>query len=150
MFGGQIHPKTVNQFNHTTQIWTELDASAMSMEVYRSGCADLPNEDILVVGSNNSPYQSSAALYNVKENTWTSLGNTTYERAGDSIVTLGERVFVIGGYGSAGGVNEEFIVKDNTWIEIGSKLILNRYLHSTLSVPASLLAHLEGGCEGVK
>ena len=150
MFGGQSSLKTVFQFNHTKQIWTELDASALTMEVYASGCAVLPNEDILVVGSYNSPYQSSAALYNVKENTWTSLGNTTYKRAGASIVTLGERVFVTGGFDYFGDVIEEFIVKDNTWVEVGSKLIINRYLHSTLSVPASLFAHLEGGCEGVK
>ena len=147
---GQSSPKTVFQFNHTTQIWTELDASAPPMDVFESGCAVLPNEDILIVGSYNTPYKASAALYNVKENTWISLGSTTYEREGASIVTLGERVFVTGGFDYFGDVIEEFIVKDNTWVEVGSKLIINRYLHSTLSVPASLFAHLEGGCEGVK
>ena len=146
MIGGSARHRTVFQFNHTTQIWTELDAATLSMDVFYSGCAVLPNEDILVVGSSNNPYMAS--LYNVKENTWTSLGNTTYKRTGTSLVTLGERVFVIGG--TYGDVIEEFIVKDNTWIEVGSKLIINRYQHSTLSVPASLFAHLEGGCEGVK
>ena len=151
--GGHASKQTVFQFNHTMHLWTKLDSVALSIEVDHSGCAVLPNEDILVVGSYNSPYKASAALYNVKENTWTSLGNTTYERRGTSLLTLGERIFVIGGDGSVGrsdDVIEEFIVKDNTWVEVDSKLIISRSYHSTLSVPASLFAHLEGGCEGVK
>ena len=150
LIGGYANRKAVLQFNHTTQIWNKFDASAISMEVYHSGCAVLPNEEILVVGSEGRLFTASVALYNVKENTWISLGNTTYARTLTSLLTLGNRVFAIGGLGSVVGSNvEEFIVKNNTWVEVGSKLILPRAYHSTLSVPAYLFAHLKGSCKGV-
>jgi len=148
LIGGSSGHKTVLQFHHTTQIWAKLDASSLPMEIETSGCAVLPNEDILVVGSENSPYLNSVALYNVAQNKWRSLGETTYgSRRGTSLVKLGERVFAIGGFTN---VTEEFIVKDNTWLVLDTQLMDNycRY-HTSLSVPASLFAHLEGGCEGV-
>jgi len=147
LIGGNSNKRGVQSFNHSTQIWTELDASSASMDVYVSGCEVLPNQNILVLGSNTAQFINSSALYNVEENKWTSLGDSNYNRDGTSLVKLGNRVFAIGGSGT--DVVEEFIPADNSWIPVDAKPIVPRAYHSTISVPAHLFAHMEGGCVGI-
>ncbi len=40
------------------------------MDIWGSGCAVLPNEDILVLGSGNPDFYRSSAIFNARENTW--------------------------------------------------------------------------------
>jgi len=147
LIGGRSNIRGVQSFNHSTQTWTELDASSAPMDVYNSGCEVLPNQNILVLGSGRAQFSFSSALYNVEENKWTSLGGTNYKRDGTSLVKLGNRVFAIGGLGT--DVVEEFIPADNSWIPVDAKPIVPRAYHSTISVPAHLFAHMEGGCVGI-
>jgi hypothetical protein len=142
--------KRTQRFNHTTQLWTEVDRSA-PMDIFMSGCEVLPNQNILIVGS-TSPDMHSAALYNVEENKWMSVGDTQYPRLGTSLVKLGSRVFAIYGTGIGRHTDtiEEFIYAQKAWIPIEAKLIIPRVVyHSTLAVPAYMFAHMDGGCEGI-
>ena len=148
LIGGETNERGVQSFNHSTQTWIELDASSAPMDVWVSGCVVLQNQNVLILGSEIDAFSNSSALYNVEENNWTSLGNTNYNRVGTSLVRLGNRVFAIGGLGT--DVVEEFDSDDNTWVPVDAKPIFPRYLHSTISVPAHLFAHMEGGCVGIQ
>ena len=71
----------------------------------------LPNDLILVAASTFEPY--GVALYNVETNRWTSLESGLYHRRGGSLITLGERVFMVGG--EYDDIVEEFDCNSNTW-----------------------------------
>jgi hypothetical protein len=146
LIGGQNNRRGVQSFNHSTQIWTQLDDSSAPLDVWGSGCAVLSNQNVLVLGSANGTFYNSTALYNVEENKWTSLENTNNIRFATSLVSLSNRVFAIGGLTD---VVEEFNSEDNTWIPVDAKPMISRYFHSTISVPAHLFAHMEGGCVGI-
>ena len=66
-------------FNLTTQSWS-LVTKTVKMPVHRSGCAVLPNEEILIVGNWDAPYNRSAFTFNVRTSVYTSLPNTTYDQ----------------------------------------------------------------------
>ena len=137
----------VQSFNHSTQTWSELDASSAPMDIWHSGCAVLPDQNVIVLGSIFDSYSNSSALYNVRDNKWTSFGESNYSRFGTTVVRLGDRVFAIGGLDA--DVVEEFIPASKSWVPLETKLIIPRLYHSTLAVPDHLFAHLEGGCVGV-
>lgn len=118
------------------------------MDIWGSGCAVLPNEDILVLGSGNPDFYRSSAIFNARENTWKFLSNGTYDRDASSLVTLGKRVFAIGGFRGT-EVVEEFNYEDEIWTPIEVQLLISRYAHSALPVPARLFSHLSQGCKGV-
>jgi hypothetical protein len=147
LIGYPFNRRGVQMFNHTTQTWTEMKESSAPFDVCRSGCTVLPNQNVIVLGSNLAEFYSSSALYNVEENKWTSLENTNYNRLGTSLLRLGDRIFALGGDGT--DVVEEFISADNIWVPVDAKLIIPRLYHSTISVPARLFAHMEGGCVGI-
>ena len=73
----------------------------------------MPNELILVAASTFEPY--GVALYNVETNRWTLLDNGLYHRRGASLITLGQRVFIIGGEYADIVQVEEFDYNTNTW-----------------------------------
>jgi hypothetical protein len=119
------------------------------MDIYLSGCALLPNDEILVVGSEGSPFKSSMALYNIQSNTWKTLSETPNPRDGTALVTLGKRVFAVDGH--YGNIVEEFNFNTFTWIPVGAKLITHRQGHQgVISLNAELFQHLPGGCVGVQ
>jgi hypothetical protein len=57
----------------------------------------------------------AAALYDVETNTWKSLKLIKYDRAGTTLITLGKRVFAIGGGNDPDVVVEEYNYEDDTW-----------------------------------
>ncbi len=151
LLGGERagYRKRIQRFNHTTQLWTEVDGSSAPIDIFMSGCEVLPNQNIIIVGS-SPPDRQSAALYNVEENKWVSVGDTQYPRQGTSLVKLGSRVFAISGVESGRDTTEEFIFPDKAWTPSNVKLIIPRLrFHSTLAVPAYMFAHMDGGCEGI-
>ena len=141
--------REIERFNISTQTWTKVaDSSQVPIDIYGSGCIVLPNEEILILGSNSPANRRSNALYNVESNIWNLLEDVKHDRSLTSLVTLGNRTFAIGG-GSSADLVEEFIFWNKSWIEVGPRLNSTRSTHSTISVPAELFSHLPGGCEGI-
>ena len=54
-------------------------------------------------------------MYDVETNTWKSLKLIKYDRAGTTLITLGKRVFAIGGGNDPDVVVEEYNYEDDTW-----------------------------------
>ena len=148
LIGGDSNVRGVQTFNHSSNEWNVLDSSSAPMDVFCSGCVVLPNDDVLVVGSENNDV-SSAAIFNVRSNAWRQLSDTSIERGGTSLVTLGSRVFAIDGHG--GNVVEEFNYETQTWSPVDAKLTVFRKGHQgVVSLPADMFQHREGGCTGVQ
>ncbi len=148
LIGGSSNQHGVQSFNHSSDTWQVLDSTNVPMDIYYSSCILLPSDNILVVGSENSLYQSSAALYNIGLKTWTKLPDTSVNRHGTSLVMLGSRVFAMDS--DERNVIEEFHYNNNTWSSVEAKLIVPRMHHGTIALPAELFQHLPGGCVGVQ
>ncbi len=146
-FGGSLNRRVVQVFNHSSNTWKVLDSSSVPIDIRLSSCILLPTDEILVVGSEDTLYQSSAAVYNIRANTWKKLPDTTVSRQGTSLVSLGTRVFAI--CGEAKNVIEEFDYSNYTWSYIEAKLIVPRYHHGTIALPSEILQHVTS-CMGVK
>jgi hypothetical protein len=144
LLGGNSNVKTIEIFN---QSWRKVDSSNIPMSIAGSGCVVLPNEEILVVGSAAPGFKNSTALYNVEDNTWIDLGETSSGRSYTSLVRLGDRTFAVGG--DVPDLVEEFVYSDKSWVAVEAELQVPRRVHSSLAVPADLFAHLPGGCQGV-
>ena len=147
LLGGFNSSRTVEMFQVSSQTWKSLDFSA-PMEIFTSGCAVLPNEEILVLGSNNQAYRKSAFVYNVLENKWQQVEDSFYDRALTALIVLGSRVFAVGGYDND-EIVEEFIYSTRSWVTLDTTVLVGRQFHSMISVPAELFAHLPGGCTGI-
>jgi hypothetical protein len=147
LLGGDFNKEQVQVFNHSSNTWQVLNSTTVRM-IFWSGCVLLPNDKILIHGSDIVSYYSSALLYNIRENTWITLPDTSVNRHGTSLVTLGTRAFAIDGYLTS--AIEEFHYNNNTWSSVEARLIVQRYHHGTIALPAELFQHLPGGCVGVQ
>jgi hypothetical protein len=101
------------------------------------------------------------------------LNGKQYLFSSNSLVTLGDRVFAIGGHRfgiilkispgevikerpkpemvNVSEVEELHFLSNNSWTVVAdSKLSSGNSFLSTLGVPADMFAHLPGGCEGVQ
>ena len=149
LLGGSSNRRGIQTFNHSSNTWKVLESSSVPMDINLSACILLPSEEVLVVGSEGTPYLSSAALYNIKANTWKKLPDTTNRRDGTSLVRLGSRIFAIDGHFK--NVVEEFNYNNSTWSPVEAKLITHRGGHpGVIPLPAEMFQHLPGGCDGVQ
>jgi len=148
LIGGYAKRRSVQVFNHTTQSWKVMTPDIPSEMVY-PGCILLPNgEDILVVGSEDTPYHSAASLYNTKNNTFKRLPDVAFNRAGTKLISFGNRIFAADGHG--GSSVEEFFPSTNTWKPISVHLKEWRAGHfGSVVLPASTFANITGGCTGI-
>jgi hypothetical protein len=145
MIGGHTNPKSVQSYNTNSQEWTII-TSSVPMNVENTACIVLPNEDVLVVGSDDIVELNSTAIYNVANNVWTKLADTTYFRGGTDLVRLGNRIFALGGLSDN---IEEFHQEDNSWTLVSQKLIIPRSQHNSMSLPAETFSDISGGCQGI-
>ena len=145
LLGGQWASKTVEMFNTSSHTWLSLSSNA-PIDIYATGCAVLPNEEIIVVASYDN--LKSAFIYNVLEDKWRQVEDSLYDRSWSALVVLGSRVFAVGGFGDP-QVVEEFIYSTESWKSVDARTLVERMEHSMISVPAELFAHLPGGCSGV-
>ena len=144
--GGDNAGKVVEIFNISSQTWTILDSSA-PIDTYLSACVVLPDEEILVAGSEDD--HSLSFIYNVTANKWRRGGDSNFQKSASSLVVLGSRVFAVGGYPEP-EVVEEFHLSSETWTVVDAPILFTRRRHSMISVPAELFSHLPGGCQGVE
>jgi hypothetical protein len=146
---GKVSVSSMQSFNHSTNTWEVVDLRPVPMGICDSSCVLLPSDEILVVGSAGTPDQSSAALYNMKANSWKELPKTTYCRDGASLVILGSRIFAMDG--RYNNTVEEFDYNSSSWSLVAAKLITHRGgYQDVIALPAEMFQHLPGGCVGVQ
>jgi len=109
---------------------------------------------ILVLSTIPGGNETSADIFDASTNTWKVTGSTHYARAGASLLTLGNRVFAIGGNSNPSPVSlsatvEEYNVQLGTWSLAKSSLIGGRKNFAVVSVPAFLFDQMAQGCRGV-
>ena len=76
-------------------------------------------------------------------------------RGGTTLLTLGKRVFAIGGNWAPANLTlsatvEEYNIAAGTWSVVPRTLLGGRKNFAALSVPSSAFSHLPQGCTGVK
>ena len=119
-----------------------------------SGCATLPNGNILVAGCSSSSSCSKAfAEYNVPNNTWSSVKYGSADYSYSLALLLGKRVLILVTAEVSPIVHEYFY--ENSTMSSSSydlptdfKLLRKRVPCATM-VPASWYSNVSGGCEGV-
>ncbi len=147
--GGYSTRRGVQSYNHTTKAWKVLSPISVPSEMVYAGCILLPYRDeVLIVGSEDSPYGSAASVYCITSNTFTALSNVTVNRGGSKLLQLGCRIFVTDGHG--GPTVQEYLPSTMTWAPISVNLkTFHKGHHGGVTVPASLFANIQGGCTGV-
>ena len=149
IFGGSSNLRGVQTFNVTNQSWSVQNSSNVPFDLGWTSCLLVDKDEILLVGSDRPNSSYSAAKYNPREDTWEELENSELNHSGTRLVKLGSRVFAIDG--NEIDTVEEFHLDDNSWSIVETKLLNNYFgFHTVLSLPASLFAHLPGGCKGVR
>ena len=99
-----------------------------------------------IVGSNTFEDFSSAAIYDVADNTWTLLDKTSVLKKGTNLIVLGNHVFALG---DLSNTIEEFHLENNTWTLVNQPMIIPRIQHNSISLPASIFSEIAGGCQGI-
>jgi hypothetical protein len=110
---------------------------------------------VLIVSTMPGADETRADIYDTASNTWSQTGSTLYPRAGSSLVTLGTRVFVMGGNWSPSPITlsttvEEYNVQLGTWSLAKSSMISGRKNFDVMPLPAALFPNLPQGCVGVQ
>jgi len=148
LFGGYSYRKGVQFFNVTSQTWKDLTSEKVPMEMWWSSCLLIGADKVLIAGSDVKSYNHSAAIYYPKNDTWVSLQKSPASLVGTRLVKLGSRIFALDGYEDH--TVKEFFVANDTW-SVNPIKLLGQYqgYHSVVAVPASLFAHIPGGCKGI-
>ena len=141
-FGGTAFLKAVLMFNHTSQLWSTLQASSAPTEMYFNGCVIMPNQQVLIVSD-----RKILAVYDTSSNSWSYSGPILFICTFSKVFVLGKRVFFF----CSGSTNVfEFHYENNTITNTPNALQLSRELSpGVVTVPAKLFSDLPGGCKGV-
>jgi len=144
VFGGNRNSKSVLKFDFDAQEWTSPVTSSAPFDLVFSGCIKLTGNEVLIVGSESFQSRKSSVIFNFDSNEWSNVGSTNFDRYGSSLVTLGDRIFAIGGgFGSnPTRVIEEFHAENKSWTATGYELVFSRSQHSAVTVPVHLFTHL--------
>ena len=153
-FGGDGNSMIVQQYNHTTKLWSNLP-NLIHGAIYHN-CVLLPNTEgkALIVGvdsccGTNVQY---ANVYDLVTKTQTIVAAPSILRGwGINLVVLGSRIFALNGWTWSANVPtvEEYHTLNNSWTKITAPLITPRHRSRTISVPASWFSNFTGGCKGV-
>ena len=154
IFGGGKSNTTVQRYDFLANIWTTLTPMTMAHVFF--GCVLLPDRNrVLVVSTVHGGDERRSDIYDILTDTWNVTGSTVNPRAGTSLVTLGKRVFAIGGNWSPSPTSlsatvEEYDTDLGTWSVVDAKLIGARINFAVMALPAAFFSHLAQGCVGVK
>jgi hypothetical protein len=153
IFGGANASIVVQMFNFLTGNWSYM--ANMTYSRYSFGCTLLPDRNrVLVVSTVPGGDENRAVIFDPRTNVWSITGRTINARSGASLVTLGSRVFVIGGNSapsptSLSATVEEYDINTGTWSLVNTNLKGARTNFGVLALPATSFAHLANGCKGV-
>jgi len=84
-------------YNFTTNGWKDL--SSMTVPHAGFGCVILPQNpnQVLLLGTNSTNDMTRADIYDITTNTWKRAGSSNNQHDGVRLISLGSRVFAIGG-----------------------------------------------------
>ena len=144
----------LQMYNFSSSSWSY--GSPMTLPHSFFACAVLPARDlVLVLSTEPGANEKRADIFDILANTWTVTGSSLLPRAGSSLITLGQRVFVIGGSGNGTAAMptstvEEYDPFNGVWNLVGTNLLQGRKKFAVLSLPAALFKYLPQGCKGVQ
>ena len=97
VFGGSddVTLKTCIKYDTTTSKWTNIAEMNICRE---SGSSTVFEGKIVVSGGQNDTDLKSVEAYDHHENQWTQLPDMIHERYGHGVVSMGNKMFVIGGW----------------------------------------------------
>lgn len=148
IFGGIDSYRGVQTFNVTSQTWSVQNSSNVPFDLIWTSCLLLDEDEILLVGADSQDFFYSAAKYYPSSDTWIELEKSELNHWGTRLVKLGSRTFAINGHENQ--MVEEFHSSNNSWTIIDTKPHHIYYgFHTVLALPATLFAHLPGGCKGI-
>ena len=148
VFGGITSNYSFEQYNFTTESWTNLNYSPTHFEW--PSCLVLPADQnkLLVTGS----WGLVVSIYDLVKNEWESARSTaTYRVAGD-LVALGKRVFFMSGVNGPPETEtvEEFHLSNKSWTLLEQKMRMGKRHFRAISIPALLFQNEIENCTGVK
>ena len=143
VFGGRDNAKGVERYEVEEQSWSSLETSGAPLDLVYSGCGLINENQVLVVGSENFFYRKKSAIFDFGIGDWRSVGSTSSDRFGSSLLKLNDRIFVTGGgFGSnPSRIVEEFHPENGTWTVTGFELRHPRTQHSSVVAPVSMLCY---------
>jgi len=148
---GNIVEKSVEYKRLGMNFHSLKDISQFSdMSIPRSGhgCAGIPGDDFRVLVSGGTqgfgqPALSSAEIFDWKTNSWKNVAQMKKGRFGHAVVTVGDKIFAIGGddrnQNNVFDTIEEYDVKKNSWTTIGQKLSIPRSNFGFTLIPHSII-----------
>ena len=146
-FGGGSNFQMVLEFNHTTQNWAVLTEQS-PMQFYRSGCALISDDKVVLAGSAIGTSNTKFTIYDIKSKQWPFNGALSTETFLSTFVTLGSRVFMLRAMGS--NLVHEFFPSNNTFMSLSYTIQVARQTGAVaLSVPARLFRSILPTCTGV-
>ena len=150
IMGGSAIPVSVQMYSFTTKAWTNL--ASMEKAHVNFGCIMLPgNTDQILVMCfiEGTDANSRADIYDLGTDTWQNVQGASAGRSGTRLVTLGSRIFAIGGNSLVGNMVEEFNPDSKSWSQISFRLTGTRLGPAVISIPATLFNYFFQGCTGV-
>ena len=148
--GLALSKKDVNKLDRGARIRMKFG----SFDMVDSGCATLPNGNILVAGcSLNSFCRKAYAEYNATNDTWSMVQYGAVDYSYSLILVIGKRVLILVTAEATIAVHEYFYenaTMSSTPYNLppGFQLLRKRAPCATV-VPASWFSHVTGGCLGV-
>jgi hypothetical protein len=139
----------VQIYNFTTNQWRDL--SPMAVPHFLFGCIILPQNPnlVLLLSTTDEGDKRRADIYDIANNTWRRAGSSNNLHNGVQLISIGQRVFAIGGIPN-GNVVEEYNYENDSWSKVEALLSGNGIIYSSvLSVPAALFNFLSYGCVGL-
>ena len=147
-FGGISFEKYVSRYDPVANLWL-LESTSAPFELSNSGCVALPNDNILIVGSDySSQYFKAYIEYNVSSKSWSGMMYGNVNHYAPVPILLGSRVFVITTSDSV--IVEEYHYSNQTITTSvqNFSMKIDGY-SSSIAVPAKWFSLLPGGCFGV-
>ena len=148
---GLANPVSVQMYNLTTKAWTNL--ASMLKTFANFGCTMLPgsiNQILVMSFIHETDVNSSADIYDLGTNTWQNVQGASIGHSGTRLVTLGSRIFAIGGNSLVGNMVEEFNPDSKSWSKISFRLKGTHLGPAVISIPATLFNYFFHGCTGVE
>ncbi|XP_023321477.1 uncharacterized protein LOC111696161 [Eurytemora carolleeae] len=134
--------RSVSEYDIITGVYTKRPELNVPRLFF--GCDSFLDEDdevvFIVAGGNNENATKSAEIFKPSVGHWTMIGNLTYPRLSNAVVTTSDGVFVIGGQTNPSGKVEKLDMKTMTWIDTGLVFSsLHAFKLGATAIPANLL-----------
>jgi hypothetical protein len=149
--GSYYSMREVWKFDPSTEAWILLSSSS-PLDLFRSGCMVLPNQNILVTGtaSFHQTFNYKAfTIFNVTADTWTKLKFSAVDLYDSVPLALGSRIFVLPV--ATFPIMLEYNLGNNTMSTLTAPVTARiERGFATAAVPTQWFSHWAGGCTGVE